>query len=328
METLVEEFLVHMRHERGQAANTQRTYAALLGRFVAWAAGHGVASARDVRSPHLFDFLAAERERPARKGGPGRPRKGGLSASSLYAQVAALRAFFRFGLDEGFVEEDPTENLPLPRRPRSLPKALSMDEVSRLLAPPPSPSPSDLCGHAVLELAYASGLRLAELRGLRLEQLHLEAGFVVVVGKGGKERAVPMGRQARESMARYLEVGRPALVSARSPALVFLTRRGSGFAHGTLWARIRRMARHAGIERPFTPHMLRHSFATHLLENGADLRVIQELLGHASIGTTEVYTHVSGRRLAEVHRRHHPRARGVSGGPVPPSRRGSAGGGP
>ena len=145
---------------------------------------------------------------------------------------------------------------------------------------------------------------------LRLEHVHLEAGFLTVVGKGGKERAVPMGRKAREALGRYLDAGRPALVTARSPAVVFLTRRGTGFAHVTMWGRIRRMARRAGIERPFTPHMLRHSFATHLMENGADLRVIQELLGHASIGTTEMYTHVSGRRLAEVHERHHPRAKG------------------
>ncbi len=310
MEALVEEFMVHVRHERGQAANTQRTYAALLNRFVAWAAGRGLASARDVRSQDLSDFLASERARPAKKKGPGRPRKGALSSASLYAQVAALRAFFRFCLDEGFVKTDPTENLPLPRRWRTLPKSLSMEEVGRLLASPMPATPSGLCDHAVLEVAYASGLRLSELRGLRLEHVHLEAGFLTVIGKGGKERVVPMGRKAREALGRYLEAGRPSLVTPRSPALVFLTRRGTGFAHVTMWLRIRRMARLAGIERPFTPHMLRHSFATHLMENGADLRVIQELLGHASIGTTEVYTHVSGRRLADVHEKHHPRAKG------------------
>jgi integrase/recombinase XerD len=146
-----------------------------------------------------------------------------------------------------------------------------------------------------------------------LEHVHLDSGFLTVVGKGGKERVVPVGSKAREAMARYLDAGRPSLVSPRSPGLVFLTRRGSGFGHVTMWERIRRAARRAGIERPFTPHMLRHSFATHLMEHGADLRVIQELLGHASIGTTEVYTHVSGRRLSEVHQRHHPRAKGTGG---------------
>lgn len=313
MESLVEEFLVHVRHELGRSANTQRTYAALLARFVGWSAQQGIMAARDVEPAHVLDFLATERARPPRVGGPGRPRKGALASSSLYAQVAALRALFRFCADEGFVKIDPTENLSLPKRWKSLPKSLSMDEVGRLLAPPVQATPADLCDHAILEVAYASGLRLAELRGLRLEHVHLDSGFLTVVGKGGKERVVPVGTKAREAMARYLDAGRPSLVSPRSPGLVFLTRRGSGFGHVTMWERIRRAARRAGIERPFTPHMLRHSFATHLMEHGADLRVIQELLGHASIGTTEVYTHVSGRRLSEVHQRHHPRAKGTGG---------------
>jgi integrase/recombinase XerD len=164
-----------------------------------------------------------------------------------------------------------------------------------------------LCDQAVLELAYASGLRLAELRGLRLEQLHLEAGFINVIGKGNKERVVPVGRKAVEAMNRYLEAGRPKLVTPRTPANVFLTKRGTPFAANTLWLHITRRARRAGTARKVTPHMLRHSFATHLLEHGADLRVIQELLGHASISTTEVYTHVTGNRLRDIHRKFHPR---------------------
>ena len=159
----------------------------------------------------------------------------------------------------------------------------------------------------MLELAYASGLRLAELRNLRLEQLHLEAGFINVIGKGNKERVVPLGRKAVAALERYLDAGRPRLVTPRSPANVFLTRRGTPFAPVTLWLRIKQRVRRAGIARNVTPHMLRHSFATHLLEHGADLRVIQELLGHASISTTEVYTHVAGSRLREVHRKYHPR---------------------
>jgi integrase/recombinase XerD len=159
----------------------------------------------------------------------------------------------------------------------------------------------------VLELAYASGLRLAELRGVRLEQLHLDAGFLNVVGKGNKERVVPLGRKAVAALRRYLDVARPQLVRPRSTANVFLTQRGTPFAPVTLWLRIKQRVRRAGIARNVTPHMLRHSFATHLLEHGADLRVIQELLGHASISTTEVYTHVAGSRLREVHRKYHPR---------------------
>jgi integrase/recombinase XerD len=189
-----------------------------------------------------------------------------------------------------------------------LPKALAPAEVDRLLLPEPSATPSSLCDQAVLELAYASGLRLAELRQVRLEQLNLDAGFINVIGKGNKERVVPVGRTAVAALRRYLEQGRPVLVTAKSPGNVFLTQRGTAFAHVTLWKRIKDRARRSGAPASLTPHQLRHSFATHLLEHGADLRVIQELLGHASIQTTQVYTHVASQRLREVHRKFHPRA--------------------
>jgi integrase/recombinase XerD len=165
-----------------------------------------------------------------------------------------------------------------------------------------------LCDRAILELAYASGLRLSELKNLRLEQLHLEAGFINVIGKGNKERVVPVGKKAVEALTRYLETARPKLVTPKSPASVFLTKRGTPFASVTLWLRIKNHIRYAGISRNITPHMLRHSFATHLLEHGADLRVIQELLGHANISTTEIYTHVAGNRLRDIHKKFHPRA--------------------
>jgi len=310
MRHLVEEFLVHLRHERGQALHTQRTYAAMLGRFADWAEARSIPNAAAVTTADLVSFLEHERNRPAKQEGPGRPRlRGtGLSSASLHLQSAALRSFFRFCVEERFTSTNPTETLSLPRRWKQIPKALSPEEIDRLLVPPLEADPSALCDHAVLELAYASGLRLAELRGVRLEQLHLDAGFVTVVGKGDKERVVPVGRRAIEAISRYLASGRPALVTPKSPALVFLTRRGTGFGHVTLWERIKRAVRRSGIERAVTPHMLRHSFATHLMENGADLRVIQELLGHSSIATTEVYTHVAGRRLAEIHDRFHPRS--------------------
>ena len=176
-----------------------------------------------------------------------------------------------------------------------------------MLEPPLEGTPQALCTHAILETAYASGLRLAEIRTLRLEQLQLEAGFLMVIGKGNKERVVPVGSAAVSALRRYLAV-RPSLVRPKSPGTVFLTNRGSAFAHVTLWKRITEAVRRAGIERHVTPHMLRHSFATHLLAHGADLRVIQELLGHSSITTTEIYTHVAPDRLQSVHRRHHPRA--------------------
>ena len=306
MQTLVEDFLHYLRHERGQAEHTQRTYAALLGRFVAWAKEQGLVNWKAVELRHLMAFLQAERARALAHQPKDSTRR--LSSESVYLEIAALRALYRFAENEKLLPANVAENLSLPRRWKRLPKALSNLEIDKILAPERPETPASLCDQAVLELAYASGLRLAELRQLRLEQLHLEAGFVNVIGKGNKERVVPVGRQAVAAIQRYLEVGRPKLVSPRSPANVFLTRRGTPFAPVTLWLRIKQRARRSGIARNVTPHTLRHSFATHLLEHGADLRVIQELLGHANIGTTEIYTHVAGNRLRDIHRKFHPRA--------------------
>jgi integrase/recombinase XerD len=306
VQDLVEDFLQSLRHERGQSEHTQRTYQAQLQNFLRWAAAQGLRDWKSVHLPELTAFLQHERGRKLATEPSDSTRR--LSSESVYLAIAALRAFFRFCERERFLPENPAEHLSLPRRWKRLPKSLSNEEIERLLQSVPAPTPADLCDQAVLELAYASGLRLAELRNLRLEQLHLDAGFVTVIGKGNKERVVPVGRPAVAAIERYLAVGRPELVRPRSPAAVFLTRRGTPFAPVTLWLRIKQRVQRAGIARNVTPHMLRHSFATHLLEHGADLRVIQELLGHANISTTEIYTHVTGARLQEVHRKFHPRS--------------------
>lgn len=305
MQQLVEDFLQYLRHERGQSENTQKTYQAQLARFVAWAEAAGLTDWRAVELGHLTAFLQYERGRALDTEPQESSRR--LSSESVYLEIAALRAFFRFCENEKLLPVNLAESLSLPRRWKRLPKALTDAEIRQLLTPLPLATPRELCDQALLELAYASGLRLAELRQLRLEQLHLDAGFVTVIGKGNKERVVPVGRFAVEAIERYVKVGRPQLISPRSPANVFLTQRGTPFAAVTLWLRIKRRAERAGLARNVTPHMLRHSFATHLLEHGADLRVIQELLGHAQIGTTEVYTHVAGARLRDVHARYHPR---------------------
>ena len=306
MENLVEDFLQHLRHERGLSEHTQRTYAALLKKFLGWASDLGLSEWKSVQLQHLMAFLQQERaRRPAREPDNSTRR---LSGESVYLEIAALRAFYKFAESEKLLPLNVAENLSLPRRWKRLPKGLSTVEIDKLLSPESPETPQSLCDHAVLELAYSSGLRLAELRGLRLEQLHLDAGFINVVGKGNKERVVPVGRKAIGALQRYLDAARPKLVTSRSPGVVFLTKRGTPFAAVTLWLRIKQRVRRAGITRNVTPHMLRHSFATHLLENGADLRVIQELLGHANISTTEVYTHVAGARLGEVHRKFHPRS--------------------
>jgi integrase/recombinase XerD len=305
VQNLVEDFLEHLRHERGQAEHTQRTYAALLNKFVAWAGKQGLKAWTAVELRHLMSFLQHERERGLATEPKESARR--LSSESVYLEIAALRALYRFAENEKIMPANIAENLSLPRRWKRLPKGLSNKEIEKLLIAETPDTPENLCDQAVLELAYASGLRLAELRNIRIEQLHLEAGFINVIGKGNKERVVPVGDKAVEAIQRYLEAGRPKLVNKKSPANVFLTKRGTPFAAVTLWLRIKQRVRRAGLTRNVTPHMLRHSFATHLLENGADLRVIQELLGHASISTTEVYTHVTGGRLREVHRTFHPR---------------------
>lgn len=305
MQNLVEDFLQYLRFERGQSEQTQKTYAALLGRFVEWAGQQGIADWRKVELKDLMAYLQHERERRPLDQPENSTAK--LSPETVYLQIAALRAFYRFAENEKILPLNVAENLSLPRRWKRLPKALTNDEIDQLLKPLPVETPDALCDQAMLELAYASGLRLSELRNLRLEQLHLEAGFINVIGKGNKERVVPVGRNAVAAINRYLAAGRPKLITPRSPANVFLSRRGNPFAPVTLWWRVKRRVRLSGVKRPITPHMLRHSFATHLLEHGADLRVIQELLGHASISTTEIYTHVAGNRLREIHRKFHPR---------------------
>jgi integrase/recombinase XerD len=318
VQNLVEDFLQFLRHERGQSDNTAKTYAALLGKFTAWATENKITDWKSVELQHLMSFLQHERARDATIGRP--PSENGLrghsprqnplrklSSESVYLEIAALRAFYKFCENEKILPANVAENLSLPRRWKRLPKALSNDEIGKVLTPESQETPESLRDQAILELAYASGLRLSELKNLRLEQLHLEAGFINVIGKGNKERVVPVGKKAVEALNRYIANARPKFITPKSPANVFLTKRGTPFASVTLWLRIKKRISRAGISRNITPHMLRHSFATHLLEHGADLRVIQELLGHANISTTEIYTHVAGNRLREIHRKFHPR---------------------
>ena len=304
MQALVEDFLQHLRNERGRSERTQLTYAALLGKIVAWLQQNGFTNWEQVGLNDLTHYLKAEQSRLVKI--PNTTRT--LSSSTLYLEIASLRAFFTYCETEGLLTRNVAENLSLPKRREQLPKTLTHEEILQLLDPILPSTPRTLCDEAVLELAYASGLRLSELRTIRLEQLHFETGFVNVIGKGNKERVVPIGSRAIEAIEHYLQAGRPKLVGPKSPGVVFLTQRGTSFAQSTLWLRIKQRAAKSGVKRNISPHMLRHSFATHLLEHDADLRVIQEMLGHASISTTQVYTHVSGRRLRDVHQKFHPRA--------------------
>ncbi len=225
MQSLIEDFLQHLRHEKGHSELTQKTYATMLGKFVAWANDQGISDWKSVTLSNLMSFLTHERSRVL----AGEPKDSTrrLSSESVYLEIAALRAVYRYAENEKLLPTNLAENLSLPRRWKRLPKSLSDQEINKLLEPELPEIPGALCDQAVLELAYSSGLRLAELRNARLEQLHLEAGFISVIGKGNKERVVPLGRKAAEALKRYLETGRPSLVTARSPAAIFLTRRGT-----------------------------------------------------------------------------------------------------
>ena len=228
-------------------------------------------------------------------------------ASTANRRLASLRRFYRWALREGSIKDDPTLRLSGARRPARFPKTISETQVDTLLAAPEGDAPLAVRDRAMLETLYATGLRVTELTGLKLVELSLADGLVRVVGKGSKERVVPIGEAARDSLTRYLKVARPALLAGRSCDAVFVTGRGAGMTRQMFWKLIRRYAHKAGIAAPLSPHGLRHAFATHLLNHGADLRVVQLLLGHADISTTQIYTHVARQRLKELHARHHPR---------------------
>jgi len=239
-------------------------------------------------------------------------RAAGLSARSAARLISALRGFFAFAAAEGIVAEDPTTHVENPKTWAALPHALAPADVEALLSAPDDDAPLGLRDRAMLETLYATGLRVSELVRLETERVDLEGGTILVTGKGNKERLVPLGRTARKWIARYLSEARPGLDAKRSPHL-FLNRRGAAMTRQRFWQLIEGYARRAGIRAPISPHVLRHSFATHLLEHGADLRSVQMMLGHADISTTQIYTHVSRARLRAVYDQFHPRARKKKG---------------
>jgi integrase/recombinase XerD len=231
-----------------------------------------------------------------------------LTASSVKLIVIALKIFFRFLASKGEIKGDPTEALSLPRIERYLPETLNEMQVEQLLNSVDTKRPLGLRDRAILELLYASGLRISELANARLENFYPEERTIRVIGKGSKTRIVPVGRKACEALACYLSTERPKLLKRRSGSEIFLSERGMKLTTARIWQIVKEKARHAGLGKNIYPHLLRHSFATHLLSNGADLRIIQEMLGHADISTTQVYTHVDQQRLKAVHRQFHPRA--------------------
>jgi integrase/recombinase XerD len=290
-EALIDTFLDALWMERGLAGNTLAAYRSDLLGFARWLAGRG-ASLTGAGRAQLLEYLSS---RPR-----ARPR-------STARRLSALRRFYRHLLRERRIAEDPSERVEPPRLGRPLPGALSEAEVEGLLAAPPVDDPRGLRDRAMLELVYATGLRVSELVGLTLGQVNLRQGVVRVTGKGSKDRLVPFGEEAADWLERYLREGRPRLLGPRRGEHLFPSPAGGALTRQAFWHLVKRYGRQAGIGKHLSPHTLRHSFATHLLNHGADLRVVQMLLGHTDVSTTQIYTHVARERLKQLHARHHPR---------------------
>jgi integrase/recombinase XerD len=295
-EALVLDFLAYMEFERGLARNTLTAYRTDLLQYGEFLAKRGL-GAGEAKPADVSEFLA------------GLATGAGCSASTINRKAACLRSFYRHLRRQAAVTDDPTANLAAPRRGRKLPQVLSLAEVKRLLEGAKGPDPIALRDRALLELMYASGLRASEATGLEVTDVDLRRGFVRAHGKGSKERIVPLGRQAASALRRYLQRGRPDLVGASGERKLFVNFRGGSLTRQGLYKIIRRHARAAGLDGKMSPHTLRHTFATHLLSGGCDLRSVQEMLGHADIATTQMYTHLSGEEIKEAYFKAHPRAR-------------------
>ena len=292
MRALLDGFLEYLVAERSAPGNTLSAYASDLRFFALWLEESGIA-ARAVTAADLSAYVSA-------------CQAAGFKATTINRRLAAVKHFYRFLLDEGLIEADPTRELISPKRAAYLPEVLSRDEIERLLAAPDTTTPLGMRDRAMLEVLYASGLRVSELVHLRLNNLNLELGYLLTCGKGDKERLVPLGQSARAWLEHYLGEVRPSLCG-RPNDMVFLSKLGTAMSRQNFWYLIKDYALTAGIFKPLSPHTLRHSFATHLLEGGADLRSLQMMLGHSDIATTQIYTHVNTGRLKQVHATYHPR---------------------
>ena len=293
-EGLLDEFCDALWLEDGLSRNTLESYRRDLRIFSAWLSADRGRTLPQAQRMDLLDYLAYKFQRKAR------PR----SAARL---LSSLKRFYRFLLRENRIQADPTLQVASPKLPRSLPRILTEDDVDALLAAPDVETPLGLRDRSMLETLYASGLRVSELVTMKLVQLSQDMGVVRVVGKGSKERLVPVGEEALTWIRRYMDNARPEILAGRQADALFITSRGASMTRQAFWYLIRRYADRAGIRNGISPHTLRHAFATHLLNHGADLRVVQMLLGHADISTTQIYTHVARERLKQLHAKHHPR---------------------
>lgn len=290
----IERFLLYLATERGLSENYQISTQRSLESFTAWLGSKNLALGT-VEPGHIAEYLTKR-------------KRSGLAAASVKLEAVAIRIFYRFLFGRKFVSKNPAENLPTPRIERYLPETLNARQVEKLLSSVQDTDPFGSRDRAILELLYASGLRVSELCNARLENINLDDGFIRVTGKGNKTRIVPVGSKARDAIQHYLTNERPALVAPKTGAEIFLSVRGRKLTPARIWQLVKIYAARAGLESNVYPHIFRHSFATHLLGGGADLRIIQEMLGHADISTTQIYTHVDPSGLKAVLKKFHPRA--------------------
>ncbi len=295
LHAFLDSFLGYLVVERALSNNTLESYSRDLVRYHNFLADQDVATLNDVTQPLIIEFFI-------------QLAKDGLGVRSRARMLATLRGYHRFAIDEGVLTQDnPLAHIETPRLLQTLPEALSLVEVEALLTIVDDGQPLTNRDQAMLEVLYATGLRVSELVGLRYEDLHLQSGYLITSGKGNKQRLVPIGDVAIEKLRYYIDHARPLLAKQKVAEFVFLNRSGNGLTRQGFWKMIKRRALQAGIRKNVTPHTLRHSFATHLVENGADLRVVQTLLGHVDIATTQIYTHVSREHVKKVHQQFHPR---------------------
>lgn len=291
----LEGFRDYLALEAGGSPHTVANYVRDVRRFAEWARGAGAAAPDAVTEAEVRRFVYALKDL-------------GLATATIRRQISALRTYYRFLVGEGHAVRDPTERIETPKGWRTLPTVLTVFEIDRLLGIPSGDGPLPIRDRALLELAYGTGMRVSELVGTTLADVSFDQGLVRVLGKGRKERIVPVGRRALGAVALYAREVRPGLDRGRGRTRLFLNARGTPLSRVGAWGIIRQAARRAGIAKRVTPHTLRHTFATHLLEGGADLRAVQEMLGHADLSTTQLYTHVDREYLRTVHRQFHPRA--------------------
>ncbi|QTJ42365.1 site-specific tyrosine recombinase XerD [Dolosigranulum pigrum] len=291
------EYMIYLKIERGLSANTVTSYKRDIEKYLTFLTEKKITQLDEVSRFEILDFLQTLRQ-------------SGAADNSIIRMVSSLRKFHQYLKRESIVSDDPMQLIDTPKKASTLPKAISPQAVEQLLEAPDTTTPLGVRDRTILELMYATGLRISELVNLKLSDMHLTMGFIQTMGKGEKERIIPLGEIASQWLDHYLDGARVYLQdqSAETSEYVFLNSRGKGLSRQGVWKKVKQLALEAGIDQNVTPHTLRHSFATHLLENGADLRMVQELLGHADISTTQIYTHITKTRLKQVYSDYHPRA--------------------